>query len=97
VSEYQLLVTDETGQREENLATDGSTRWAEVGAMSVERMGMPTHMDDGEDVIYHLFEHATGRALLPQESVADVVQEEIEVAFRVRLAAEMKPALRVTD
>jgi len=42
-------------------------------------------------VIYHIYDDRTGEALLPDESVADVVRES-EERFRARLAPEMKPA-----
>lgn len=87
---YDLVVLDETGQKESHLTTPGSTPWAEVGARSVERLGLPSHMG-GEPVIYHLYDDKSGQGLLPRESVGEVVRE-VEIAFRVRIAPEMKPA-----
>ncbi len=89
-SQYQLVVADETDQKQTDLNLRGNTSWAEVSAQSVELLDLPTHVG-GEPVIYHIYDDKTGEALLPGESVSDVVQE-AEERFRVRLAPEMKPA-----
>ena len=90
MSDYQLVVMDETGQKQDVLSTPGETLWAEVGTVSVDRLGLPRYLGD-EPAVYHLYNDDSGEALLPQQSVAEVV-EEISDTFRVRLAVEMKPA-----
>lgn len=87
---YQLRVIDETGQKSQTLTVPGETRWAEVSAIAVDRLELPTSLCD-EPVFYHLFEEDSGSSLLGEQTVQEVI-EEIEREFLVRVAAEMQPA-----
>ncbi len=43
-SQYQLMVADETDQKQTDLTLHGRTSWAEVSAQSVELLDLPTHV-----------------------------------------------------
>ncbi len=90
--QYRFVVVDDSDQKEAHISTSGDTLWAEVGAISVSRLGQPTHLGD-EEVIYHLFDDTSGEALLPGQTVADVLRDSrADSQFRARLSPEMKPA-----
>jgi len=85
------LVLDETGQKQCERDFPGDAAWADVTALTVAALDLEEIVAD-EAAIYHVYDDQTGMALLPEETVADVVPDDGE-SFRVRLAMEMKPAI----
>jgi len=88
--QYRLRLTDETDQKTTTITTTGDTLWAEVGAIGVSGLDLPVEIG-GEPVVYHLFDDSSGEALLPGQTVGEVLKDN-EVEAHVCLSPEMKPA-----
>ena len=88
---YQIKVTDETGQKETLLTAPGETTWENIAIQAVEQLHPFTDQHGDEPTIFHLHDDETGEALLPQQTVADVIRD-VEAEFRARLAREMRAA-----
>ena len=73
VQRYQLVITDERGQRETRMSVPGYALWAEVGVESADRLCPPPPNGD-LPAVYRLVDERTGDALILDRSVSETVR-----------------------